>query len=415
MAGISDHLGILLIDMNMTPSSADKRNVIILITAQAVLGAQMPALFVVGGLAGQMLAQNICFATLPISIIVFGSMTTAPWLSRFMIRFGRRAGFILGAIAGPIGAPLGAYAIWNGSFVLLWLARLLSGVFMSSQGFYRFAASDMTTGEFRTKAIYYVMAGGLVSAIAGPQIVKLSSDAMVIPFVGLYLAVGAINIVGMLILSLLRIPSPHAQKITSQGRSLLELLQSPRIFVSILCAMVTYALMNLVMTATPLAVVGCGYTQNNAADIVMLHVIGMFAPSFFTGHLINRFGVERIIGIGLAILGLAGLTHLAGITLTNFFVGLLFLGIGWNFGFIGATTMLANAHNVAERGRVQGMNDFAVFGFVTLASLASGGLLNCSGTDVIAGWNLVNYAMVPFLGLAGAALYWLSKLYQETV
>jgi MFS family permease len=162
--------------------------------------------------------------------------------------------------------------------------------------------------------------------------------------------------------------------------------------------------MNLVMTSTPLAVVGCGFTKDNAADVVMAHVLAMFAPSFFTGHLINRFGVERIMGLGLVILAGAGGVALAGVALENFFIALILLGLGWNFGFIGATTMLASAHTVEERGRVQGLNDMIVFGCVTVASLASGGLMNCSGGSPVEGWTAVNLAMLPFLALAGAAL-----------
>ncbi|MEM1302653.1 MAG: MFS transporter, partial [Pseudomonadota bacterium] len=170
--------------------------------------------------------------------------------------------------------------------------------------------------------------------------------------------------------------------------------------------MVAYALMNLVMTSTPIAVVGCGFTAGNAADIVSAHVIAMFAPSFFTGHLIARFGVDRIVGVGLFTLAAAGIVALAGVNLGNFFVALILLGIGWNFGFIGATTMLASYHSPAERGRIQGMNDAIVFGCVTVASLASGGLMNCAGGDVVQGWNAVNLAMVPFLALAGGSLIW---------
>ncbi len=170
--------------------------------------------------------------------------------------------------------------------------------------------------------------------------------------------------------------------------------------------MVSYALMNLVMTSTPLAVVGCGFGQATAADVVMVHVLAMFAPSFFTGHLINRFGVEKIIATGLVILAGAGLVGLAGVDLMNFYGTLFLLGLGWNFGYIGATTMLAGAHAPEERSRVQGMNDFAVFGLVTVASLSSGGLMNCWGGDAQTGWYAVNWAMIPFLSLAGGALIW---------
>ena len=387
-----------------------KRNLTIMIAAQAVLGAQMPMLFIVAGLAGQSFSTNICWATLPISLIVFGSMTTAPWLSSLMQNYGRRLGFIIGTLGGAVGGLLGAYALFISSFPLFLLASYFTGIYMSAQAFLRFAAIDTASEEFRPKAISYLMAAGLIPAIVGPQLVKLTSDAYVVPFMGVYLSVVAINLIGSLLFLFLKIPLPEKLSETNHlGRSRLKLLQSPKILVSIICAMVSYALMNLVMTSTPLAVVGCGYSQSNAADIVMMHVLGMFIPSFFTGHLIARYGAPRIVSIGLIILGGAGISNIAGVELVNFYIGLILLGIGWNFGFIGATTMLALAHEPNERGSVQGMNDFFVFGFVTIASLASGSLMNCSGGTSLEGWTSVNIAMLPFLILAGGSLVWISK------
>ena len=381
-----------------------------MIAAQAVLGAQMPMLFIVAGLAGQSFSTNICWATLPISLIVFGSMTTAPWLSSLMQNYGRRLGFIIGTLSGAVGGLLGAYALFISSFPLFLLASYFTGIYMSAQAFLRFAAIDTASEEFRPKAISYLMAAGLIPAIVGPQLVKLTSDAYLVPFMGVYLSVVAINLIGSLLFLFLKIPlSEKLSKTNHLGRSRLKLLQSPKILVSIICAMVSYALMNLVMTSTPLAVVGCGYSQSNAADIVMMHVLGMFIPSFFTGHLIARYGAPRIVSIGLIILGGAGISNIVGVELVNFYIGLILLGIGWNFGFIGATTMLALAHEPNERGSVQGMNDFFVFGFVTIASLASGSLMNCSGGTSLEGWTSVNIAMLPFLILAGGSLVWISK------
>lgn len=393
--------------MTQTPDRA-RRNVTVLVIAQAFLGAQMPMIFTIGGLAGQSLATNICFATLPISMIVLGSMIMANPMSALMQKYGRRAGFWLGAAGGASGAAIGAYGLYLGSFAVFLIGSLLTGIYMSAQGFYRFAAADSADSDFRPKAISYVMAGGLVSAVIGPQLVKVTSDAMVVPFLGSYLAVIAINILGSFLFLALDLPDPKGQNsVQLPQRSRMELLKTPEISVAIICAMVSYALMNLVMTSTPLAVVGCGFTQGNAADIVSGHVLAMFVPSFFTGHLIARFGTRPIIAAGLIILALSGVVALAGVELTNFFVALILLGIGWNFGFIGATTMLTNNHEPHERGRVQGMNDMIVFGCVTIASLTSGLLMNCSGSDAQAGWTAVNIAMVPFLTLAGAALIWL--------
>ena len=387
--------------------SRARRNVWVLVLAQAFLGSQMAMIFVVGGLAGQSLASNICFATLPISLIVIGSMLSANPLSSIMQRYGRRTGFLIGALAGALGGAIGAYGLYVASFPIYLLGSLITGIYMAAQQFYRFAAADTASEAFRPKAISYVMAGGLLSALIGPQLTKFTNDIFAIPFMGTYVVAAAINLVGMALFPLLDLPKPTREKIAQPGRSTMEMLRSPRIAVAVICAMVSYALMNLVMTSTPLAVVGCGFTKGNAADVVSAHVIAMFAPSFFTGHLINRFGVERIVGVGLLTLAAAGLVALSGVELFNFFGALVLLGIGWNFGFIGATTMLAASHTVEERGRMQGLNDFIVFGGVTVASLASGGLMNCSGGDAVTGWASVNLAMAPFLALAGGAMIWL--------
>ncbi|MGY9009108.1 MAG: MFS transporter [Rhodobacterales bacterium] len=394
----------------MSRISQEKRNVIVLVMAQAFLGAQLPMMFIIGGLAGQSLTNNICWATLPISFIVFGAMTTAPWLSQVMQNYGRRIGFLIGALAGVIGATICAIGMYKGIFSILLIGSYLTGIYQSSLGFYRFAATDTASDSFKAKAISYTMAGGLLSAIIGPQLVKVTSDFYTTPFLGVYVTVILINIIGAFLFLFLDIPVPKRIKATEKpSRTRFQILKTPRILISIIIAMVSYALMTLVMTSTPLAVVGCGYSQNNAADVVSAHVVAMFLPSFFTGHLINRFGVTKIISIGLVLLTTAGLVNLSGMALGNFFVGLILIGVGWNFGFIGATTMLATSHSPSERGKVQGLNDLFVYGFVTFASIASGALMNCSGATTTDGWNSVNLAMIPFIILAGISLFWLSK------
>jgi MFS family permease len=368
----------------------------------------MPMIFTFGGLAGQSLASNRCFATLPITMIVIGSMLMATPLSALMQRYGRRAGFVVGTLGGAAGAGLSAYGLMQSSFVLLCAGSLLTGIYMSAQGFYRFAAADTASDAFRPKAISYVMAGGLLSAVIGPQLGAATVDALVVPFAGVYLSVVALNLIGMFMFGLLDIPKPRMPQIgDALGRSRMALLKTPRIVVAVIVATVSYALMNLVMTSTPLAVVGCGFDKNDAGHVVTAHVLAMYAPSFITGHVIARIGVERVMTIGLVILAMAGVVAVAGVDLMNFFVALVFVGVGWNFGFIGATTMLTGAVKPEERGRMQGLNDLIVFGGVTLASLSSGGLMNCSGGSVQAGWQLVNIAMLPFLVLAGGALIWL--------
>ncbi|KFE34389.1 MFS transporter [Thioclava atlantica] len=404
-------------DITAPLAPREKRNTIILVLAQAILGAQMPMIFTVGGLAGQMLAPNACFATLPISMIVLGSVLSAQPLSEFMAARGRRAGFILANGFGATGAAIAAYALYIGSFWLFMLGSLLTGTYMSAQGFYRFAATDTASPEFQPKAISYVLAGGLFAAILGPQLVKLTSQAMLVPFLATYLAIIAINALGPFLFAFLDIPAPGRRDKSAplQGRTRRELLRDPVIVVAMICAMVSYALMNLVMTSTPLAVVGCGFEQGDAANIVSAHVLAMYIPSFFTGHLIARFGKQTIVGLGLVILAGAGAVALTGVELDKFYLALILLGLGWNFGFIGATAMLASAHTPEERGHVQGMNDFVVFGGVFLASLSSGGLMNClEGGNAQAGWQAVNIAMLPFLTLAGGALIWLTMRPKDT-
>jgi MFS family permease len=386
------------------------RNVIVLVLAQAVLGAQMSMIFTVGGLSGQMLAPDPCWSTLPLSLIVLGSVLSAQPMSEFMSAYGRRAGFILAVIAGASGAGIAAYALWIGSFAVFMAGSFLTGIYMSAQGFYRFAATDGMPPEFQPKAISYVMAGGLAAAIIGPQLVKATSQAMVVPFMATYLAIIGLNLLGPILFAFLRIPAPgrRAKGAAHPGRSRRELLKDPVIAVAMICGMVSYALMNLVMTSTPLAVVGCGFDEGDAANIVSAHVLAMYLPSFVTGHLIARFGREVIVGVGLVILAASGAVALMGVELEQFYLALVLLGVGWNFGFIGSTAMLASSHAPEERGHVQGMNDFVVFGGVFLASLSSGSLMNCTASgDPQAGWEAVNLAMLPFLTLAGGALIWL--------
>jgi len=393
---------------HIADDSIAKRNLIVLIAAQAILGSQMGISFILGGLAGQYLSPNPCLATLPISLIILGSMLTAPVMATVMQRYGRRAGFMLGVVAGGLSAVIQVYALMIQSFELFLIGGFLTGIYMSAQGFYRFAATDMATPEFMPKAISWVMAGGLLAAIIGPQLVKLTQDALApVPFAGAYLAVIALNVIGIALFMLLDIPKPKpVDKTHAAGRSIGQLLRTPQIAVAMISAMVAYSLMNLVMTSTPLAVVGCGFATDQAADIVSAHVLAMYVPSFFTGYFINWFGVRKVIAAGLLILAGSGLVALNGVELENFYIALVLLGIGWNFGFIGGTTMLAESHTPQERGRVQGLNDFMVFGMVTLASLASGGLMNCSGGTAQEGWQAVNFAMLPLLALAGGALIW---------
>lgn len=384
------------------------RNVWVLFLAQAVLGSQIAMIFTIGSLIGKGLAPSVCWSTLPITMIILGSTTSAPWLSNMMQRHGRRVGFWIGAAGGLLGSLIAVIALYQGNFWLFLVGSYFTGVYQSSQGFFRFAATDAAPDEFKSKAISYVLAGGLVSALIGPQLVKATQDMTAVPFLASYMVAMAVNLFGMVLFFWLDLPKgPDAETHDGPSRSRMELLRDPTIAVAIICGAVSYVLMNLVMTATPLAVVGCGYGTGSASDVVSAHVVAMFLPSFFTGHLIARFGVQRIVAAGLFILMAAGIVGLMGIQLSNFFGALILLGIGWNFGFIGATTMLVGATQPSERGLAQGMNDMIVFGGVMLGSLASGSLMNCSGGSVEQGWSMVNLAMIPLLTLAAGALVWL--------
>ena len=238
----------------------------------------------------------------------------------------------------------------------------------------------------------------------------MTAHAMAVPYLATYLTVIGLNIGGSFVFLLLT-KSKAQETNDNMGpiRSRKELLRDPKIAVAMICGMVSYSLMNLMMTSTPLAVVGCGYGEDTAADVVSSHVLAMFLPSFITGHLIARFGVEKIIATGLIFLGISCCAALSGLAVSNFFAALTLLGLGWNFGFVGATTMLADAYRPRERGRVQGINDLLVIGSVTVASFASGGLMNCSGGSVLSGWISVNLAMIPLISIATIALIWLSR------
>ena len=388
-----------------------RRNVIVLFAAQAILGAQMSMIFIVGGLAGKMLAPHPCIVTLPLSMIILGTALSARPLARFMQNHGRQAGFLVAVGSGTIGAVISASAIWIGSFWLFMAGSLLTGIYQAGQGFYRFAATDTASEDFAPRAISWVMVGGLIAAILGPSLVRYTDGMTAVPFLATYVAIFLLNLTGPVLFAFLDIPKPEAQpQTTGATRSIGDLLRSPRILVAMICGTVSYALMNLMMTSTSLAVVGCGFEQKDAANIISLHALAMFAPSFFTGSLITRFGAERIVAVGLAILTVAGAIALAGVNLANFYVALMLLGLGWNFGYIGATAMLTGTYSAAERGRVQGINDAVVFSGVFLASLSSGGLMNCAGGSTQQGWNAVTLTMLPFLLLAAAALIWLTRV-----
>ena len=375
----------------------------VLFFAQAVLGSQLQINIILGGLAGAFLANNAAFATLPISLIMLTAMFGAPLASHIMGRFGRRVGFLIGAAGGGIGGALAATALMIGRFDLLLLGAGLTGLYYSFHGFYRFAAADTASPAFRPKAISWVLAGGLVGAILGSEVVKVSSDLLSpIPFAGAYLVVVLLNITGAIGIAFLDIPPPpRGSKDKSAGRPLGEIFCQPETVVAVLCAMMSYGTMVLVMTSTTLAMVEHGFTTNHAADVIRWHALAMFGPSFVTGNIIARFGHLPVMSFGLVLLGTCCVIALVGVGLEHFYIALILLGLGWNFSFIAATGLLSNTHSASERAKVQGLNDFLVLGTVSLASLSSGALLN------LYGWPAVQLAAVPALVIASCALVWL--------
>jgi MFS family permease len=395
---------------NTDAAAADgraKRNVAVLVFAHAILGSQLAINIIIAGLAGAMLADNPALATLPISIVVVGSLLTTPAMSLFMGRYGRRAGFWVGALAGGIGAALCAWALYVDSFGLFLVGSVLLGVYQAAQGYLRFAATDTASERFKPKAISWVLAGGLLSALLGPEILRATAGAdTTVPYAGAYLAMIALNVIGAVGLTFLDIPvAPRAAAVADTGRSLADIVRQPAFVVAVLSGMVGFASMSLVMTSTPLAMVGHGFTPEHAADVVRWHIVAMFAPSFVTGSVIVRFGRLPVIAVGLLLLGVCGAIALAGVDLHHFYLALIALGIGWNFSFIGATSLLGTTHTRAEQAKAQGLNDFLVLGFVAVGSFGSGALLDAFG------WNAVQYAMAPALlvALAGVAWLWLAN------
>ncbi|TDI57762.1 MAG: MFS transporter [Alphaproteobacteria bacterium] len=380
-----------------------RRNVMVLAAAQAIAGAAAPMNIAVSALAGySLLAQDKSLATVPITAFVLGTACGTVPAALLMRHVGRRAGLITGMLIGAIGGLTGAGAMGIGSFWTLCLGTFLMGFSNAFVQQFRFAAADTASVAFRPKAISLVLAGGIVAAVLGPQTVIHSRDLIgSVPYAGAFLAASAFLVAGAMILIALDIPKPPAVQRSQAGRPLLQIARRPRFLIAVTCAITAYALMILVMTAAPLAMVGNGHSQDSATLGIQWHVLAMFGPSFFTGSLIVRFGAERIIAIGLVILIGCALVALSGVSIAHFWTALVLLGVGWNFGFIGGTALVTETYEPVEKERVQALNDFLIFGFVVLASFLSGTIL------VSGGWNAVNLSVLPIAVICLAGLGWL--------
>jgi MFS family permease len=383
------------------PIEADRRvkaNVARLAVAQALAGANASVIFATGGLIGSTLTPDQNFATVPVSCFVVGMAAgTLPtgWVSR---HHGRRTAFIIGTGCGAAAGLLAALAVLTASFGIFCFATFLGGVYGSVSQSFRFAAADGASPTFRPKALSWVMAGGVFAGVLGPQLVNWTMDIWPIYlFAGSYLAQAGVALVAMAVLSGVDLSKPPAAD-AKAGRPLVVIVRQPRFLAAAVCGVVSYALMNLLMTSAPLAMRLCGLSISDSNLAIQWHVVAMYGPSFFTGALIARFGAMRVVAMGLAIIAFAGATGLLGTTVSHFWVGLILLGLGWNFGFVGASAMVLDTHRPEERNKVQAFNDFIVFGTVAFGSFSSGHLLATHG------WAVVNWTVFPFVVMAVVVL-----------
>lgn len=380
--------------------NSTSRNVGVLAACQALLFTNNATLIAINGLAGLSLAPYAALATLPVTCWVLGGAIATMPASLHMKRVGRQRGLTSGTLWGIVGALICAGAIWLQSFWLLCLGTLVFGTYNAYGQYYRFAAADIATPDTRAQAISLVLAGGLVGGILGPSTSRFTVDLLQPKFVGAYLALIVFALATMALLRLIRIPTPTAEERAAAGRPLGEIAAQPKFIVAVLAGAVSYGVMNFLMTSTPIAMQVCGHPYGDAALVISSHVVAMFAPSFFTGRLIRRFGVLQVMLAG-ALLNFAAIgAALGGLSVAHFWWAMVLLGVGWNFLYIGGTTLLTETYRPEERAKAQGTNDQAIFIMMALSSLTSG------MTVTSAGWERVNLAALPLVALVGAALIW---------
>lgn len=378
-----------------------RRNAVVLGFAQALAGANTTVIVGTSGIIASTFAEK-SLATLPVSCFVLGMWAGTLPVGVVSRRFGRQVTFIGGTVFGALAGLVLALAVWKASLALLCLGSLCGGLYASAHQAYRFAAADTASDAFKPIAISWVMGGGVLAGLFGPQLVILTKDiGAPYLFAASYLTQTAVAIVAAVLLLFLRIPIPPKVTVTTDhGRPLPEIFRQPRLIVAVVCGVVSYSMMNMLMTSAPVAMVDCAHSHTDAMLGVQWHVVAMFAPSFVTGSLITRYGVNRIIALGLAIMAAAAVTGWSGITLWHFWGALILLGVGWNFAFVGATALVTQCHKPSERNKVQAVNDFLVFGSMAIGSFSSGTLLANYG------WATVNEVALPLIGLAAMLLLW---------
>ncbi|MCL6436058.1 MAG: MFS transporter [Leptolyngbyaceae cyanobacterium HOT.MB2.61] len=382
--------------------SSMKKKVSLLALCQALAITGNIILFTVAALIGQSLASDKSLATLPLALLQLTTMTVTIPASLLMQRVGRKIGFMVGILIGLSGAGIGISAVLVNSFVLFCGAAILFGAFSSFVGFYRFAAAEIATDAFRSQAIALVMAGGVLAALTGPQLATWSKDWLQpATFAGSMITIAILQFISLGLMALLELPPPTREKYPGKGRSLPVILRQPVFIVAVLGSMLGYGVMVLVMTATPLAMVANAHPFHEAATVMQWHVLGMFAPSFVTGFLIARFEVLTILTWGGLLNLLCLLINLWGTGLLSYSVALLLLGIGWNFLFIGSTTLLTEAYTLVEKAKTQAIHDFFMFGFIAFATILSGSVFHN------AGWKVVNLTGIPMVVSVLIAIAWL--------
>ncbi|MGQ0511636.1 MAG: MFS transporter [Betaproteobacteria bacterium] len=373
----------------------DRINVLLLAAAQTLVQSGSVLAITIAALVGGMLAPDRSLATLPVSAMILGTAAAAIPAALLMRRIGRRTGFLAGAGIGLLAALTAALGVRLSSFALFVAGHALFGAYQAFANYYRFAAGEAAAPDFRSRAISWVIAGGVIAALLGPQLAYWSRDLQPTHlFLGSYLAQGGLALLALAFLAGLRMPAAAAGTSATPQRSRLDLVTQPKFAVAVLGSAVGYAVMLLVMTATPVAMIGCGYAIGDAVRVIQWHVLAMFAPSFFTGALIARLGAAQVMAVGFCLLIGHVAVALSGETILHFGAGLVLLGAGWNFSFVGGTTLLTTAYRESERTRAQAINDFVVFGTVAVASLSSGWLYHRYG------WQVLNMAALPVLGLA---------------
>jgi MFS family permease len=378
------------------------RNVFLLACCQALLFTNNVTLISLNGLAGFALADNKALATLPVTGYVVGAALSTFPASLWMKRVGRRNGFLTGTLFGLAGGAITTLAIWQQSFWTLVLGTLVLGTYNAFGQYYRFAAADASPLSWKARAISLVMAGGLVGGIIGPEMSKVTRDLVQPTFLASYASLMGFCLLTMAILAGLRIPDPKGEEVHGATRPLKEIMAQPVFVVAVVVGALGYGVMNLLMTSTPLAMGFCGHPYAAAASVISAHVIAMFGPSFFTGSLIHRFGVLNVMLAGVAAMFGCVAIALSGQLVVHFWWSLVLLGVGWNFMYVGGTTLLTEAYRPAEKAKTQGANEILVFCTTATSSFASGVLVNA------AGWNTLNYVALPFLVIAGAAALWLA-------